>query len=357
MTAARWIALLLLLPPLATPLRADDLVSDFRLSAALGPEYDSNARREMRARELVQDALLRGSIASDLALQLGDQRLDASLTAGAKVFSRELSENTVAAMLSAGYRWAPRHDLLVGADLSARGRRILDGDRSYQGALVDALVSYSGLGPVTLELRAGPRGFNYEPDPNYSNVGGGVGVGARLRLTRSEQLAIGYQLDGRYFPVAPVLVGFNVDDGTPITQPGHRTDLQHGGSLQLVSARDLFLSGSYLLLYNQSANLGETFVRHRLQVVVGVQLPLDLFASATAALQITRYPGGLALSQRLLLEDSDESQNKLVLTLQRTLTSQLALECRLGFFSNELSDSDIAFARATAYLGITYRPP
>lgn len=353
MNAARWIALLLL--PLATPLRGDDLASAFRLSASLGPEYDSNARREMRAREVVQDALLRGSVASDLALQLGDHRLDAALTAGAKVFNRELSENTAVAMLSAGYRWQLLRDMQIGTDVSARGRRILDGDRSYQAGSIDALVNYSGLGPLLLELRAGPRGFNYEPDPSYSDVGAGFGLGARLRLTRSEQIAIGYQLDARYFPLADVLVDFN-DDGTAVTGTGHRTDLQHGGSLQLVSARDLFLSGSYLLLYNQSSNLGETFVRHRLQAVVGVQLPLDLFASITAALQITRYPGGLALSQRLLLEDSDESQNKLVLTLQRTLTAQLALECRLGFFSNELSDSDIAFARATAYLGITYRP-
>ncbi|MBN2361296.1 MAG: hypothetical protein JXR83_17715 [Deltaproteobacteria bacterium] len=355
MASRSWIALIWL--PLAAPVRADDPAAAFRLSASLGPEYDSNARREMRAREVVQDALLRGSIASDLALQLGDHRADASLTAGAKVFGRERSENTVAAMVATGYRWQPLTGLLVGADFNARGRRILDGDRSYESALLDALVSYGGLGPLAIEARLGPRLFNYEPDATYSDVGAGGGLTARLRLTRSEQLALGYQIDGRYFPQARVLIDFSAATGEPVYGPGRRADVQHSGSLQLVSARDLFLSGSYLLLYNQSSNLGETFVRHRLQAVVGLQLPLDLFASATAALQITRYPGGLALSQRLLLEDSDESQNKLVLTLQRPLTAQLALEWRLGFFGNELSDSNIAFARATAYLGITYRPP
>ena len=326
------------------------------LSATLGSEHDSNARREVSAGEVVQDGLVRSSLGADLRFAEGPHRLGATATVGAKVFATERAENTGAALFNASYQLRLLRDLAAGVDLHARARRLVDGDRDYQTAALNAALTYSGLGPLFLEARVGPRGFRYEPNPQFSNAGLGGGLVGRLRISGREQLVLGYDIDGRYFPDSPVLLSLEGDDlGEFAPDPERRADLRHAVTLSAATARRLFCSVSYTLVYNQSQSLGETYLRHRAQLLAGTHLPLELFASVTAGLQITQYPDGLAISQRLLLEDSDESQNKLVLTLRRPITERLAIEGRVGLFSNELSDSGLSFARATTYIGFSYR--
>lgn len=324
-----------------------------RLAVSLGSEYDSNARRVVEGPSVVQDGVLRSALAADLAYQLGPHQLEASTNLGVKIFWQERDENTAAAMLDARYRAALPHALWIGASLHARGRRLLDAERDYESASLDATLVYAGLHPLVLEGRLGPRVFVYEPAPNFSNAGLGAGLWARLAVLGREQIAVGYDLDTRYFPDALALSGIR-PDGTLEHGSEQRADLRHAVAVRVVSSRRLYLNAGYTFVVGQSNSLGERFSRHQLQLIVATQLPLDLFASVTAGLQIASYPGGLALSQRLLLEDSDESQNKLVLTLRRPLWRSLAVEGRAALFSNELSDSGLAFARSTTYLGVVY---
>ena len=172
-------------------------------------------------------------------------------------------------------------------------------------------------------------------------------------FNQREKLSAGLLFDSRYYAKAQALLDYEIDAPT-LYADANRYDLHPSFGLRFVSARQLFLSGAYLLGYNDSNSLGETYLRQRLQLVSATQLPFDVFVSLTAALQITRYPSGLALSQRLLLEDGDESQNKLVLTLRRPILDRISLEFRIGSYSNEPSQSGIAFHRLTTYLGLRF---
>ncbi|MFH1811190.1 MAG: hypothetical protein ABIJ09_20800 [Pseudomonadota bacterium] len=350
-----WVALLRLSSP-DTVVDAEVPASSWHLSyaAALGSELDSNARREPEGDQVVQDGLLRGTWTGDAAWRGAGQRLDLSLSSGAKVFARERDENTVVGLLTLSYRLGLEGGWRVGLDLVGRGRSLVDGQRDYLAGATEAVVGTDALGAVDLELRLGPRAFYYRPEPVFSSTGLGAALWARLALTRREQLALNVDLDARAFPWSRALLSFG-DQGVGSFADNPRLDLRPTASLRVVSSRALYTQASYTLAYNASNSLGETYLRHQLQGVVGAHLPLDLFATVTLGVQLARYPGGLALSQRLLLEDSDESQNKLVLTLQYPLGRWLAVEGRLGLYSNELGAAGLRFARVTSYLGFRYR--
>jgi hypothetical protein len=327
---------------------------DLSYAAALGPELDSNARREPAGGQVVQDGLVRATWTGDLGWRAPGQRLDLSLSAGGKVFARERDENTVVGLLTTSYRLLLGQGWRAGVDLVGRGRSLLDGDRDYLAGSLDAVLGQDALGPVDLEARLGPRGFHYAPEPVFSSAGLGAALWARLALTRREQLALGVDVDGRAFPWSRALQALD-DAGNGLFGDAPRLDLRPALTLRAVSSRALYLQAGYTASYNASNSLGETYLRQQLTGVLGVHLPLEVFASASLGVQLARYPGGLALSQRLLLEDSDESQNKLVLTLQRPLARAISVEGRLGLYSNELGESGLRFARVTSYLGVRYQ--
>lgn len=328
-------------------------VADWRLQASLGPEYDSNAKRETDQGQVVQDGLLRLTLGGEGSWHVDKHQVNAELFLGGKAFAQQQSENTLVGLGKVAYRWvfAPAWSLDINAQ--GRGRKLASGLRDYSTAQANVGMSTRPWGPLGLRASLGPRGFFYNPDPRYSNLGMGIDLWSQLKLYKHEVIALGVDLDAREFSATRALL--NIDSqGLRSLGLDPRRDLRPSATLQLSSSRQVLLSASYALTFNHSNSLGETYLRHRGQVVAASHLANDIFLQLTAALQFTSYPGGLALSQQLLLADGDESQNMVVLTLRRAIAAGFSLEWRAGLYSNELSSSGLRFHRVTSQLGLRW---
>jgi hypothetical protein len=327
--------------------------TSFGYGATLGAEYDSNAGRRYDGRYVVADGLTRASLDVDVAHASGPHQAALTLSTGAKVFSRLREESTVAARIGGGYRLRLLPGLATGVDFGTRGRHLLGGARDYAMASGDLALVVDRWSPFVIQIESGPNGLKYFPDDQYSFVGAGVGGGARCMFTTQERAAIHYRVDQRLYRST---TGVEFDTRDPWRRLDRRVDTLQTLSLTLVSARAFFWSLGYAYFFNQSSSPGERFSRHRVEVSLGARMPFDLTFSTNIALQTASYGSGFALSRRLLVDDMDENQNKVVVALSRRLTTEIALEARLAFYHNELSYDDMRFSRMTTTMGLSYRP-
>ena len=334
-------------------LMASSIDSDWQLSSSLGPEYDSNAQRELDGGQVVQDALLRGSLGGDGRWQIGQHVISGQLAIGGKAFNQQRSENTVAGLGQLHYLWRFFPNWSLDCSLMSRGRHLASALRDYALVAGGAGLSFAAWGPLRLHASLQPQLFFYPPDPRYNSQSLAGLLSSHFSITGREQLVVAYQLSERQFPAAKALLAIS-PQGLRTLSADTRSDLRHSLNLQVSSGRVILISAAYMLSYNQSNSLGETYMRHRAQLVAATQLPLELFAQISAAVQLTNYPRGLALSQQLLLADGDESQNKIILSLRHPLRAGFALEWRLALYSNELSASGLRFQRVTSQLALVW---
>lgn len=327
--------------------------SDWQISTSLAPEYDSNAHRELDGGQVVQDALLRASLGGDARWQIGKHLLSGQLALGGKAFAQQQSENTVVGLAELRYLWRFASNWNLHCSLMSRGRHLASALRDYSLVQANTGLSYKAWGPLRLQASLQPQLFFYPPDSRYNSQSISGFLSSQLAITKRENVALTYSLGNRQFPAAKALLDIDLQ-GLRQLSSDTRADVLQSFILQASSSRQVLVSASYSLSYNQSNSLGETYMRHRAQIVAAGPLPLDLFVQISAALQLTNYPGGLALSQQLLLADGDESQNKMVLSLRRPLAAGFALEWRLSLYSNELSASGLHFQRLTSQLGLRW---
>lgn len=326
---------------------------DWQVSTSLGPEYDSNAQRELDGGQVVQDALIRETMAGDASWQFGDHIISGQLALGGKAFAQQHSENTLVELGELRYSWRFLPNWILDSSLLGRGRQLASALRDY--SLVQANVGLSSQiwGPLRLRASLQPQLFFYPPDPRYNSQSITAMFSSQISMTKHESIVLALSADARQFPAAKALLDIDFQGLRSLSQD-KRNDLRQFLTLQVNSSRIILISASYSLSYNQSNSLGETYVRHRAQLVAASPLALDLFVQITAALQLTNYPGGLALSQQLLLADGDESQNKIILSLRRPVAAGFSLEWRLAMYSNELSASGLRFQRVTSQIGMRW---
>ena len=178
----------------------------------------------------------------------------------------------------------------------------------------------------------------------FTSAGASLLAGARAALGSAEHLDV--MLDGgaHAYPFAPRDLAPN--------QPDRRADLVGTATIQLTSARRVFLSAGYAVTRDASNTRGESYTRHRLSGVVGFRLPADVTCSAQGALQLTQYDDGVSIGQAYFFGDDQESQNFVDVTLSRPLFGGLTVEGHIAFFGNELAVEGARFSRETAALGI-----
>ena len=291
------------------------------------------------------DALSRADATLDVAWSAPGLRLSAENAAGVKLFFHEASERLVVAQSRASLlttRLPAELVLSLSAFGKARAQR--SGRRTYALTRGDATLERALFG---VSWRAGLEGQAFEAldDTRFSFAGGGLVLGARAPLGDAERLEVTLDLAGRGFPF--VARDLSTPDGRE-----RRTDGAGTLSVQAVSARRLFLSLGYSLVRNQSNARGESWLRHRVQALLGFRLPGAVTVGATASLQLTRYDDGVSIGQAYFLGDDDETQNMVELTLSKPVLGGLSVEARGALYGNELASEGARFARQTAALGV-----
>ena len=293
----------------------------------------------------VVDGLARADATLDIAWSAPGLRLSAESAAGVKLFVHEVGERLVVAQSRASLvtsRLPGELTLSLSAFGKARAQR--SGRRTYALARSDAVLERALFG---VAWRGGLVGqaFQALDAPRVSFGGGGVVVGARGPIGDAGRLDVARALAGRGFPFAP----------RDLDNPGARARRTDGAttlSVQAISARRLFLSVGYLLTRNDSNARGESWLRHRVQALVGFRLPGELTVGAVGSVQLTSYDNGVSLGQAYFLGDDDETQNMLELTLTKPVLGPVSVEARGALFGNELAAEGARFARHTAGIGV-----
>ncbi|MBI1945175.1 MAG: hypothetical protein HYS27_05735 [Deltaproteobacteria bacterium] len=291
------------------------------------------------------DALARADAALDVAYSAPGLRLSAESAAGVKLFVEEEQERLVVAQSRASLVTARLPaELVLSLSAFGKARAQRSGRRTYAIARGDATLERALFG-VAWRIGLEGQAFEALDDARFSFAGGGLVLGARAPLGDGERLDVVVDVAGRGFPFAAR------DLDNPDSRP-RRTDGASTLSLHVTSARRLFLSAGYALVRNDSNARGESWLRHRVQALVGFRLPGSLTVGAVGSAQLTSYDDGVSLGQAYFLGDEDETQNMLELTLSKPVLGGISLEARGALFGNELASEGARFSRQTAAIGV-----
>jgi hypothetical protein len=331
------------------------LAEDVSVRVLTGPEADSNARREVSGQVPRPDVLWRGQMSGSVMRRERKARVLLETHLGAKAFLREDTENLSVAesRFRADVQWLNMLSTFV--DVSGRDRRQLSYARSYTTANADAGLVLGPLGPFQVVAGLGPRTFVFWPDSAFSFVGAGTYAAVTWRPTAAEALSVQAGMDGRLFPRGSPVSSFD-DAGTPtFNSTQRRADGSGWTDVSLESTRALYFKLSWRLAGNGSNSRPERFVRQRVAVTGGAQLPGGLRVLVEGHLQATRWPYGLGLGERLVLQEGDESQTNLVAQFSIPLLGGLWLEGRTAAYAAEFSSARTPFLRLTGFLGLGWR--
>jgi len=95
-------------------------------------------------------------------------------------------------------------------------------------------------------------------------------------------------------------------------------------------------------------------VRHRLHLLLGAHLPLELMLGAQAVLQLVRFPEGFRLDQ-FAVADDEETLSSLSLKLARPIGAGLSLEARYQLHLATFVKADLAYERHLLGTAVTWR--
>lgn len=316
-------------------------------SIALSLEHDSNARRlpaEGEGSDVVDDQLLRAAANGRLEIVRRPFLLRADGAGGLKLFFHERSERMVVGQLRLQFLAGLPTGAVLSMSTFMKSRAQLSGSRSYGLLRSDAVIDRPLMWGFSIRAGLTGQAFHAFDNALFSSTGGSVFLAGRL----------GEGAEYADLLVDAALRGFPFASKRPEVEGARerRIDTPLTMSLQAVSARRLYLQGSWTLTRNESNARGESWTRHRLQVLAGTRLPAEATITTSLALQWTSYDDGISLGQRYFLADDDETQNVLDVMLSRPLFAGLILEGRLSFMGNELARDGARFYRQTASIGL-----
>ena len=137
-----------------------------------------------------------------------------------------------------------------------------------------------------------------------------------------------------------------------------RSDLHHVGEVEATYTGDVVVTAGYELTVNDSSSYGQSLVRHRLSGSATIELPGQVYATGSAALQVDQYLDPLLLARDVVSQSftsiDDENRSALAVRLSRRVGRGFTAEARWAFFADSLSKDDLEFRRQVVYGGLTW---
>ncbi len=338
------------------PAAAEAVQIDGRVETDTG--YDSNVFRDFEgdpAAPVLGDGFVQADGHLDLlARPSSRQRTELLADLGARLFATQSPADTAVGQGTLTHAFGLSPKLVLRLDLDGKdkwagpaGDWPGDDNRTYADYGGGATLAIGPYWKTRLELRAGYRAFDYFSDTDFSEQGPALSADLIAAPWRRQRFVLGYRLFPQFYrgpQIAP--------DGTAY---GSRFDWYHVASLDYTLTGPVVLTAGYSFVDDASNAYGESFLRHRLELLVGVVLPWEIYAVATGALQLTSYPDGLYLSPQILLLEDDDDLDELSVKLSRDVGKGFSVELRWGYYVNELFQNSLAYRRQVVYLGLAYR--
>lgn len=375
------LVLLLLLPRAAA---ADDL--GWSLAVEAGSELDTNIHREETTAvdDTVTAPVMRGGARLRLDWRPAPrQRASVMAFGGAKLYGSNSGQDENVGIVSGDGRYdlvLPGRSAILGARLGyydmlhyeLGGGEPAVAPRHVATASGQAMLTIDGPDDHRLGLTTGYRTLRYKPNRAFDWRGDHYGVSYRVATWRGDpdadvdadslDLILSYELERRRYLGAAF---------TNVCRPGDqpsprcfrslnlaRTDIHHGSAAELVYTGDRIYSARYELDVIDSNSAGQSLVRQRLELGVTTALPLDLFLTARAALQLDIFLDSLLLARDVQAEDwtaiEDDRRNSVSIHVTRDLGPRWSMEARYAFFGNEFATQELTFRRHVFYLGAVY---
>lgn len=274
------------------------------------------------------------------------------------------------ALVTTDARWlhpVGRQPFTAGAGVSIADAESLiggTGARTFRNLGAEGLL---GLGSEKhhLVLALGARDFVYKQYPGYDWRG--PTASARLDSvlwqpkggTHSLDLLVTLGFERREYDADAKQHRCTTDDDScmPATRLRRRDRLERVG-VSLDWTGDIVATLGYQVIALASNSYGQSLIRHRVTASATTELFDKLFATATAILQLERYPDGIQVTKldgiNELTNLEDESRSSLQIRIARELTRAWSVEAR-GAIWRDLGSSDTGtFRRQLVYAGLVY---
>jgi len=259
---------------------------------------------------------------------------------------------------------------LIGADAQPITEDL--GARTFRNLGADGLLVLDGTGGTErtkhLTLGFGVRDFTYKENRDFDWIG--PVATARLDLTlwqpsggtRSVELAAFVSFERRSY-ASTALSNACPPGAPPNDSCSAGTSLPRRDRVQRVGVEvtwtgSVVAAAGYQLTVVDSNSYGQSLLRHKATISATRSLPLGLYGTALATLQIDQYPDGLVLktdTQRSEFTSlDDENRSSLQLRIGREVSAAWSIEGRAAIWRNLGGEMDATFRRASIYAGAVY---
>jgi hypothetical protein len=129
-------------------------------------------------------------------------------------------------------------------------------------------------------------------------------------------------------------------------------------SAEITYTAAVIISLRYLLQIDDSNSFGHSFLRHRVEASLTVELPAQIYASLRAVLTLNEFPDGIFLGEvGSFVTVEDEARNALFVHIQRDIGNKVAAEARYAFYADAFGQAQaLPYQRHTFTLGLVYTP-
>ncbi|MHB8419250.1 MAG: hypothetical protein ACYDCL_14330 [Myxococcales bacterium] len=276
------------------------------------------------------------------------QRTTLTAELGARFFANQGPEDEGVGQAELVHDIGLSRKLTLRLDASGKDKWVANDDRAFADYGAGVGLSLGPFWRTRLDIRGGYQAFDYFPDSDFSETGPSLSAIVTASPWRRQSIHAGYRLLPQFYQ-GPQNV---LPSGATF---GQRFDWYHVATAGYSLEAPFVLSVDYSFTDDRSDAYGESFLRHRVQILLGVALPWEIYLVATGALQITSYPDGLYLSPELLLLEDDDDLNDISIKVSRDLGKGFGLEVRYGYYRNDFQQNGLAYERQVAYLGVVYR--
>lgn len=324
--------------------RAQAAEGGLRLAGATG--FDSNARRDFLETGAEPDFLASARLAAQGRLQRDGFSAEGRYDVGARKFLHVADADALVQALSLEAGAPLGRFVRLGLAADGKDRR---GDRPYTELLGGPFLGFSPDAQVEVRLEARAHRFLYWQVFGYSFWAPELQAWAQYRFDRRHTAFASAELGTRRYS-APAR---DFPDVQPPRDLGRRQDATFAGTLGYSFRGPFSLSATYGFFSADSNSYGESFQRHRLTLSGAVRLPARFILLGDMAVQLTRYPDGVYLSQQFALKQDDESFNQLSLRLVRPLSERVDLELTYALYYTRFPANALTYLRHVGSVGVT----
>ena len=321
----------------------------------VGSGYDSNARRDFvrddgsGAVAPEPDLVLSAIGAAEGRVRGPSVQATGAYELGLREFMRLPTEDVTIQSANLDGSVAVSRQLAVGLD--ARGKDRRGGERDYTDLSAEAFAEWAPDAAVDLRARGGAHRFIYWDPIGYSFGASELGLSARYRFDRHHSALLFGDLGSRIYQ--------SMTHPNPVVAapppPDRRRDQVLGAGAGYSYRGPFTVTLTYSYTEQDSNSFGETVTRHRLAATGGFRLPWRLALFAQAAVQLSRYPDGVYLSDELNITEDDDTHNAVSLRLVRPVSEHIDADLRYSLYEDRLPQNGISYLRQAAWVGLTWR--